>query len=75
MSKLFNRLKKIHILNVLLRFIYRKIKPDKGNIRYWIKKLMSNRKIQVVQIGSNDGVSGDTLNKFIKENKHKNFIK
>lgn len=68
MSKLRNWLKGIPILNKALSFVYRKIKPDKSSVSYWIKKFVSNSVIQVLQIGSNDGISGDTLNKLIKEN-------
>jgi len=67
--KLRNWLKRIPILNKALGFLYRKIKPDKSSVIYWIRKFISNREIQVLQIGSNDGISGDTLHKLIKENK------
>lgn len=63
-----NCLKRIPILNKSLSFIYSIIKPDKSSVSYWIRKFVSNRAIQVLQIGSNDGISGDTLNKLIKEN-------
>lgn len=68
MVKLRNWLKRIPILNKSLRFVYRKIKPDKSSVSYWIRKFVSNRVIQVLQIGSNDGISGDTLHKLVKEN-------
>jgi len=63
-----NWLKRIPILNKALGFVYSKIKPDKSSVIYWIGKYISNSTIQVLQVGSNDGVSGDTLNKLIKEN-------
>lgn len=68
MVKLHDWLKRIPILHKPLSFVYRKIKPDKSSVSYWIRKFISNRAIQVLQIGSNDGISGDPLNKLIKEN-------
>ena len=68
MGKFRNWLKSVPIVIKPLRFVYRKIKPDKSSVGYWIRKFISNRAIQVLQIGSNDGISGDTLNKLIEEN-------
>ncbi|WP_242094289.1 FkbM family methyltransferase [Aestuariivivens sediminicola] len=68
MKKISKYLKGIPYLYNLLRFFYKKIYPDKNNVSYWIKKYIPNRDIQVLQIGSNDGVSGDPLNKLIKKN-------
>ena len=68
MSKLRNWLKRIPIIRKPLGFVYRQIRPDKSSVSYWINRFISNREIQVLQIGSNDGISGDTLNKLIKQN-------
>jgi len=66
MKTLKTNLKKIPFL----KSIYQKIKPaNKLAIAYWIHKYIPNESIQVVQIGSNDGISGDTLNKLIQKNK------
>ncbi len=68
MKKLKNTLKKIPILNKALRHVYQKINPNKNTTNYWLQKICANRPIQVLQIGSNDGISGDPLNQLIKEN-------
>lgn len=52
-----------------LKFIYKKLKPvHTRGYDYWIEKYIPNKSIQVIQIGSNDGVSGDSLNKLILKN-------
>ncbi len=71
MTKLKSILKKIPVLE----YVYKKLKPvNKRSIRYWIEKYIPNESLQVIQIGSNDGVSGDPLYKLVLKNKRWNVL-
>lgn len=69
MSSLKSKIKNIPILGKTGLSVYRKfIKKNVFNATYWIGEYIPNEKISVVQIGSNDGVSGDPLFQHIKKN-------
>ena len=42
----------------------------KDKVTYWINQFLLSQEVSVVQIGSNDGKTGDPLFKLIKKNKH-----
>lgn len=66
---------RIPILNDVLRSIYRRFRPaNKGSVSYWINRYIPNDSIQVIQIGSNDGISGDPLHRLVKKNKLWNVL-
>lgn len=44
-------------------------KYDLYNLEYWIGKIISDEKAFVVQIGSNDGKTGDPIHKLLKKRK------
>ena len=64
-------LKKIPVLGNLIILAYRKINRKPTTYfdvpTTWIEKLLQEEEINIVQIGSNDGVSGDPINRLIKE--------
>ena len=69
-----NKLKNTPLLGVLLKYIYRKmtyVKPvyfDKPSV--WIGQILTSNKLNIVQIGSNDGKHGDPLFELIQKNKN-----
>jgi hypothetical protein len=71
MKRLKNAAKKIPFL----KSIYQRIRPaNKASISNWINKYISNDAIQILQIGSNDGVSGDPLYNSIQKNQLWNVL-
>ncbi len=74
MIKLKHKLKNTPLIGDLLVYIYRKWTYVKPNIfdepSIWISKLLTNNKIIIVQIGSNDGKLGDPLFHLIQKNKN-----
>jgi FkbM family methyltransferase len=65
-------LKKIPILNKLLMFLYQKRHQFKDHSydvpSKWLQVLLKGDHIQIVQIGSNDGVTGDPIYDIVKNN-------
>ena len=71
MPSLKSKIKNIPILGKASYSVYRKfIKKNVFNAAYWIGEYIPNENLSVVQIGSNDGVSGDPLFQHIKKNQH-----
>ena len=61
--------KKLPVVGNFARAIFRLFKPvDKFTIYYCLKRYLPNRPLTIVQIGSNDGVSGDQLFPLVQEN-------
>jgi FkbM family methyltransferase len=69
MKKLKQTLRAVPLLGGLAKQVYRGIIPDVGNPSFWIDKYLKNRNLSIVQIGSNDGISGDPIFHLIKKNK------
>ena len=62
--------KNLPIVGNLAISVYRKMRP--GHIyssAHWVEKYIPNERLSIVQIGSNDGVSGDPLYQLVQKNK------
>lgn len=69
MESIKNAIKNLPIVGGLAKFVYRLIKPANINdLSYWINRYLPNKEITVVQIGSNDGISGDPISHLVKKN-------
>lgn len=72
--KLKQILKRLPVLGKLLVFINRKFRkffiesPPYDSPSIWLNKLLKGDKIQIVQIGSNDGVTDDPIYELVKNN-------
>lgn len=62
-------LKRIPFLSDIARRLYLKIKTPINSTTYWIEKISNKSDFNVVQIGSNDGKTGDPIFGLIKKNK------
>ncbi|MBO0930069.1 FkbM family methyltransferase [Fibrella aquatilis] len=60
--------KSLSQLGDLIQSVYRRLVPDKESPTFWINKYLANTSLTIVQIGSNDGVSGDPIFKLVKKN-------
>ncbi len=67
--KLKQFIKRIPIIGALIRLMYRKWIGYKNFPTFWVNKHLKNTDLNIVQIGSNDGVTGDPIFKLIKKNK------
>jgi len=68
-------IKNIPIIGKLATKVYRKLRRKHiFNASYWIGKYIPNEKLSVIQIGSNDGISGDPLYQHVKKNKLWNVL-
>ena len=68
MSSLKNLLKRLPLIGDLILSIYRTIKPYKDGSAYWLKRYVGNKSLTIVQIGSNDGISGDPIYDLAQKN-------
>lgn len=59
-------IKRVPLVGGILRWIYSRIKGTYlRNPTYWIAKILKDREAVVVQIGSNDGVTGDPIHNLL----------
>jgi FkbM family methyltransferase len=65
MQKLKRVIEKVPLVNEMVRWVYHRLFPDPTLVTYWIDKYVSNADCNVVQIGSNDGVTGDPIFRLI----------
>jgi len=70
MESIKSILKKTPLLGNLAIWIHWKLFPPINSQSYWINKIVKNSDIYVVQIGSNDGKTGDPIFKLIRKNKN-----
>ena len=72
MQAIKSRLKK----NPIVRKVYSTFFGSKNNFstQHWVSNYIPNESITVVQIGANDGISGDPLYQLAKENKAWNIL-
>jgi FkbM family methyltransferase len=70
--KIIQSLKKIPVLGKLLKLLNRRFFIKKDTLydtpSIWLNKLLNEDNVQIVQIGSNDGVNGDPIYNLIKKN-------
>lgn len=69
MAKIKQIIKEIPVIGDLAKTIYRILKSDKNTPTFWINKYLKDIELTVVQIGSNDGITGDPIFELIKKNK------
>jgi FkbM family methyltransferase len=62
-------IKRIPIVGDLMKSIYKRLKPNKNLPTFWINKYLKDSVLNIVQIGSNDGVTGDPIFELVRENK------
>lgn len=67
MNKVTNFLK-YNLLGAINKWAYQRKSFDPNSVSSWIEKYTRNRTLDAVQIGSNDGVSGDPLHTLFKKN-------
>lgn len=69
MQSLKNTVKNIPLIGHLAQAAYRLINPPSNySTDHWIKQYIPNENLTIVQIGSNDGVSGDPLYQQVQKN-------
>jgi len=72
MSNLKSIFKKIPLIHKLYVYFF---KPQNiYSSEYWIKTYIPNKPLSVVQIGANDGVSGDPIHNLVKNNSYWNVL-
>ncbi|MEQ6118840.1 FkbM family methyltransferase [Reichenbachiella sp. MALMAid0571] len=70
MNGLKRVIKQIPVLNDVAMWCYSRFILPQGSSAYWINRLMRDDDLSVVQIGSNDGKTGDPLHQAIMKNKN-----
>ena len=68
-SKIRQFLKRIPLIGDLTISIYRRLRLNKNSSTFWINKYLKNIDLNIVQIGSNDGDTGDPIFELVKKNK------
>ncbi len=66
--KVTQYVKALPIVGVMVKSIYSVLMPKKSYPTFWINRYLKNTPLSIVQIGSNDGVSGDPIFELIKKN-------
>lgn len=68
-NKILSQIKKdfkdIPFFSNFLRVVFRKRSKRKSSISYWVDRYLPNENFIVIQIGSNDGVTGDPIHRLI----------
>lgn len=72
MQAIKSRLKKNPIVRKVYSFFFRS--KNNFSTQHWVSNYIPNESITVVQIGANDGISGDPLYQLAKENKAWNIL-
>ena len=68
-NKLKNSINKVPLAAKVIARLRRGIKgPQKELATYWIDYYLPNKKMMIVQIGANDGKSGDPLHNLVRKN-------
>ena len=63
--------KRVPFVGSVIDWLYAITKPfNKNTTYYWINRYLKNQRMLVVQVGSNDGVSGDPLHRLIRKNNY-----
>ena len=64
-----NAIQNIPIVGPISTYLWRKVNGShRHNATFWIQKYLSNGAYMIVQIGANDGKSGDPLFKMVRKN-------
>ena len=60
---------RVQLARLKRRILKKSILKDPQYPPYWLEKILGNKEVLVVQIGSNDGKTGDPLNQLLNKNK------
>jgi len=74
MSSIKDSIKGLPIIGNLAKSIYQTINPNKNSCSYWLNHYFKNESCTVVQVGSNDGKSGDPIYDLAKNNPNSNVL-
>lgn len=74
MASIKNLIKSIPFIGDLSKTIYRTIKPNTNACSYWLNRYFKSESCTIVQIGSNDGKSGDPVYDLVKSNTSSNVL-